>query len=97
MPLPPQIVFQPQSQSVVAGNYAYFSVSAAGTTPLTYQWRKEGTNLPGAIQTYYSIVNVQTNDASTYSVVVSNAAGDVPSSNAVLTVNQPPAPLNVSH
>src|SRR5205085_10709137 len=36
---PPLITAQPQSQTVIAGNLASFTVAASGSTPLYYQWR----------------------------------------------------------
>ncbi len=42
------ITTPPQSQSKTVGNTATFSVVAGGTSPYTYQWRKNGTNISGA-------------------------------------------------
>jgi len=85
-PSAPRIIYQPQSESVPYGSYAYFGVSASGTTPLSFQWRKEGFDIARATNTYYSIYAVQMNDAGAYSVIVSNAIGSVTSSDAVLAV-----------
>src|SRR6185369_3875029 len=43
-----EIATQPQSQGALVGTDVTFSVVARGTPPFTYQWRKEGTNLPSA-------------------------------------------------
>ena len=64
------------------------SVSAIGASPLSYQWRFNGTNQAGATASVYTLPSVQAGDAGNYSVVVSNAAGSVTSSEAVLTVLQ---------
>jgi hypothetical protein len=85
-PAAPGIVSQPQNQTVAAGSTATFSVTASGSAPLTYQWRFNGTNLPGANSASLSLFNVQPQQAGNYSVVVSNAAGTVTSGNAVLTI-----------
>lgn len=82
----PVITAQPQSLSVVAGNSANFSVTATGSAPLSYQWRRNGTNISGATGSSYGISSVSTTSAGSYSVVVSNAAGSVTSNNATLTV-----------
>ncbi|MDB6018213.1 MAG: hypothetical protein JWR19_2702 [Pedosphaera sp.] len=82
----PVITGQPQNQTVSAGGGAAFSVTAAGSPPLSYQWRFNGTNISGATASSYSIGNVQTTNAGNYSVVVSNTVGSVTSSNATLTV-----------
>ena len=47
-PSAPTITTQPANQSVQAGQSATFSVVATGSAPLTYQWRKNGTAIPGA-------------------------------------------------
>ena len=43
--LPPQLLTQPQSQAVVLGTSANFSVTVAGLPPFSFQWRRTGTNL----------------------------------------------------
>jgi len=86
----PTITTQPQSQTVVAGSPATFSVGAYGTLPLTYQWSKDGNGIAGATDSAYTIASAQTTDAGTYAVAVSNSFGFAISSNAVLTVNAPP-------
>ena len=84
----PVITNQPQSLTVAQGNNAAFSVSATGSS-LTYQWRKNGTNISGANSSTYNINSVMPSHAGVYSVVVSNAAGNVTSNNATLTVTSP--------
>jgi uncharacterized lipoprotein YddW (UPF0748 family) len=92
LPPPPTITAHPQSRTVRVGSNVVFSVSATGAGPLSYQWRFNETNLPGATSTVYVRANVTTNHAGIYSVVVSNAGGSVASSNATLTVVWPTAP-----
>ena len=84
----PQITSQPNAQTVTEGQTASFSVTATGTGPLSYQWRKNGSNISGATSASYSISSTNLSDAGDYSVRVSNSAGNVTSSNATLTVNQ---------
>jgi photosystem II stability/assembly factor-like uncharacterized protein len=83
----PTITTQPNSQAVCEAQSATFSVAATGAGPLTYQWRKNGTNIPGAIGSSYTIPSVTTADAAGYSVVVTGACGNVTSDTATLTVN----------
>ena len=83
---PPAITTQPQSLTVLAGQTATFGVTATGSTPLNYQWRFNGTNLNGANSTNLTRLNAQPSDAGIYSVVVTNGAGSVTSSNAALTI-----------
>jgi len=58
------------SQTVCSGFPVSFSVSATGTG-LTYQWKKNGTNISGATSNMYSISNVSTLNAGNYTVEVS--------------------------
>ena len=83
---PPIILTPPQSQNLFNGQTAVFNVAATGTGPLSYQWRFGGVPIPGATATNYTIASVQTTNSGAYSVVVSNAASTVTSSNATLLV-----------
>jgi GH25 family lysozyme M1 (1,4-beta-N-acetylmuramidase) len=88
--IPPSITTQPSSQTVNQGQSATFSVVAAGTAPLSYQWTLNGANISGATASSYTINSAQATDAGTYAVVVNNVAGSVTSANATLTVILPP-------
>ena len=83
---PPFISGQPADRTVPVGSTAAFTVTAAGTLPLSYQWQLNGTNLTGATDSLLVLANVQFTNAGTYSVVVTNLAGSVTSSNAQLIV-----------
>ncbi len=91
-PTAPSISTHPQSQTVTTGSGVTFSVVASGTAPLTYQWRKNTVDIPGATSASYNISSAQSTDAATYSVLVSNIAGSALSSGGVLTVSVPPPP-----
>ena len=82
----PVITTQPQSISVAEGNSASFTVTASGSQPLSYQWRKNTVNISGATSSTYTIPVVSPGDAGNYSVVVTNSAGSATSNDAVLTV-----------
>src|ERR1017187_3080116 len=86
----PAIITQPADQTVLAGSSATFTATAAGTPPLAYQWRGNGTNIAGATTTWYMLSNAQPAQAGSYSLQVTNAFGSIISSNAVLTVAQAP-------
>ncbi len=88
--IPPTITTQPSAQTVNAGQTATFSVAASGTSPFTYQWQKNGSDIAGATSSSLSVANAQDGDAGTYTVVVSNAAGSATSDGAALTVITPP-------
>ncbi len=87
----PTITTQPVSQAVTAGQTATFSEVATGTTPLSYQWLKNGANIAGATSSSYTTPLTTTADGgSTFNVVVSNTAGTATSNAATLTVNAAP-------
>ena len=82
----PVILAGPQSQTLSAGSTATFTVTAGGTAPLAYQWLLAGAPITGASGTTYALSNAQTNNSGSYSVVVTNVAGSVTSSVAMLSV-----------
>ena len=89
---PPVITNQPVSITVAAGTTATFSVMATGTTPLFYQWLKNGTgmsnggNISGATTATLMLSGVSSNNAASYSVIVTNVYGSTTSSVATLTI-----------
>lgn len=95
--LPPAIVVQPEAVSTVEGAGATFSVTATGTSPLSYQWRREGVPIAGQTGSTYTIVPSLADDGAIFSVVVSNAAGSLASAGAVLRVAASAAPTILAH
>jgi uncharacterized delta-60 repeat protein len=85
--LDPFIASQPASQYVDAGDAVELRVTALGTGPFGYQWRKDGLELVGATSTLLTLTNAQRADAAGYDVLVSNEFGTVTSVVAILTVN----------
>jgi len=87
-PVAPSITVQPADQSIKAGQTATYSVTATGTAPLSYQWRRNGTAIAGATSASYTTPAETTADSgATFAVVVSNSAGSVISRAARLTVS----------
>jgi hypothetical protein len=87
---PPSIITQPQSQTVLAGTNVVLSVTVTSSPSSTYQWKRQGTNLPAATTATLSLPNVQWPDSGAYTVAVTNSVGYAISSNATLTVLAPP-------
>jgi Beta-propeller repeat/Immunoglobulin domain/Abnormal spindle-like microcephaly-assoc'd, ASPM-SPD-2-Hydin len=89
---PPSIVTQPASQTVTAGQTATFNVAVTGTTPFSYQWLRNGANIPGATASTFTTAPVTISDSGAlFSVTVSNLAGSVSSNAATLTIGSAPA------
>jgi Abnormal spindle-like microcephaly-assoc'd, ASPM-SPD-2-Hydin/Immunoglobulin domain/Immunoglobulin I-set domain len=87
-PTAPSITTQPASQTVTAGQTATFYIAATGTAPLSYQWMKTGTPISGATSsTYTTPVTTISDNGSQFTVMARNAAGNVTSNTATLTVN----------
>ena len=100
----PSISVQPQPQTVTNGNAANFSVTAAGSTPLFYQWYFNsntgnpsllGSGLGGQTGSTLTFA-VASGDGGYYSVIVTNAAGAVTSTPALLTVAAAATPPAIS-
>jgi hypothetical protein len=86
--VPPAITVQPENQTVLAPATATFSVTATGTAPLSYQWKRNGADIPGATSaTYTTPATSGADHGAVFSVTVSNVAGNLASANATLTVN----------
>ncbi|MBL9216481.1 MAG: immunoglobulin domain-containing protein [Opitutaceae bacterium] len=89
----PVITAQPVSQTVTKGGPLTLGVAASSTVAVSYQWRRNGTNISGATGVTYSVGSVSTSHAGTYTVVVTNAGGSVTSAGAVLTVRSSTYPI----
>ncbi len=85
------VASNPSNQTVCAGSPASFSVTANGTAPFTYQWRKNTANIGGATSATFNIAAATTGDAGSYDCVVTNACGNATSTAAVLTINSGPS------
>lgn len=82
----PSISSQPTGATICSGQTTQLCVTASGSGTLTYQWRRDGSNVSGATSSCYTA-----NSAGSYQCIVSNACGSVTSSAAVVTVNSAPS------
>ncbi len=71
----PSIVTQPASVTVNVGNTATFAVGVDGTGPLSFQWRRDGSNIAGATSAVLTFPDVALINAGSFSVLVTNSAG----------------------
>lgn len=94
---PPTVIDPPDDISVAEGAPAVFSALAAGESPLSYQWRKDGVPVPGATSTSIVIASVAPSHAGQYDVVAANACGMTVSAAATLTVSAGAPPESVSY
>ena len=89
---PPSVTGPPVNQTVATGGTASFSITTAGSTPLSYFWRCNTAFIPGATNATYATNNVQLTDSGKqFSCLVSNAVGVATSQAATLTVLSPPS------
>ena len=83
---PPTIVSHPQSQTIESGQSLSLGVTANSEEALSYQWKRNDTNIPDATGATYEIAATQISDAGSYTVTVTNANGSVTSETASIEV-----------
>jgi uncharacterized protein (UPF0548 family) len=83
----PVITAQPANATVTVGQPATFTVAAAGTAPLSYQWTKNGMSVGTNSATYTTAATTSSDNNAKIQVTVSNSKGSAPSSVATLTVD----------
>jgi len=86
----PILTTGPSNQVVAAGSSVTLGATANGTLPLQYQWQFFGTNLPNATNTSLTISDAQAVNEGTYTIVVTNSAGNGSASAIVTVSNGPP-------
>ena len=89
---PPVIVTPPSPQATYLGQAATFTVEAAGTAPLTYQWLFRGSYISGATNATLTVTNATASQAGPISAQVRNAYGIATSIQASLIVDPWPSP-----
>jgi|GEM_PF-1448770 len=92
-PAAPYITRQPSSSTVNYWQTAVFKIEASGDDPMSYQWRKAGSDISdggrisGTSTATLTITGAQASDEGSYTCYVSNGAGNETSDEAILTVN----------
>ena len=94
--VPPTIVVPPTNQTVAAAGMANFSVLAAGTPTLYYQWQFDGAIIATATHSTLTLTNLTTNQSGSYTVIVTNLFGSITSSPAALLTVLPPTPPTIT-
>ncbi len=94
-PTPPTITTQPQGTVIPTGGSASLSVAASGTSPFSYQWKKNGTAVSGANSATFLLSDASLTDSGSYSCTVTNLYGSAGSLPAVIVVSG--APIITSH
>lgn len=86
----------PASLALLVGQNSAISVTATGTPPLYFQWRRAGTNLAnggvygGVLTNILTLTSVTTNNSGNYTVAITNSSGAVTSSVAAVSIALPP-------
>jgi alpha-tubulin suppressor-like RCC1 family protein len=83
----PAIVSQPANASLAAGQPANFSVQVSGAGPFSYQWRRNGVDIPGATGAGYTTPPLTAAETgAVYSVQVNHPGGVLASAPATVAV-----------
>ena len=88
---PPAFTLQPTNRAVAVGTNVVFTAHVSNPTTTYFQWLKNGSDIPGATESTYTLYNVQLGDAGTYAVSANNTIAGTTSSNALLQVGIAPA------
>jgi hypothetical protein len=82
----PEILVPPRSQKICQGKAVTFAVQVESSKPLSYQWFKDGIEIPGATQDVYTIARAVLNDTGSYWVQATNNCSQIKSGAAVLEI-----------
>jgi hypothetical protein len=83
---PPLLARLPQNVEKAEGSDVEFSVLATGSAPLSYQWHRNGEPIPGATDAVLNLTEIALADGGNFTVTVANAAGEITSPAATLSV-----------
>lgn len=86
----PTVAQQPVAAELCEGQSLSLSVGYSGTEPVTVQWQRNETDIPGAVGPLYSVMAVGQNDSGSYRAVLTNSCGSVTSDAAAISVSTTP-------
>ena len=81
-----KIIDQPLSATLLANNPYAFTVSVTGTSPISYKWYRNSTELPFSNNKTYFIENVKQINEGTYYCIASNLVNSVTTNFVYLSV-----------
>jgi uncharacterized repeat protein (TIGR02543 family) len=82
----PNISKGPQAQKIIVGQTISLSVEATGNPTCTYQWKKNGSDIPGATSSTFLVLNAAAGDSGDYLVSVNNTVRTVNSNSVHVSV-----------
>lgn len=85
---PPVITSQPQADIQIAAGQGFSLQVVATGDALSYQWQRDGADIPSSISSVYNVSGAQSNQSGSYTVRVSNAVGEQVSSAATVLVEE---------
>jgi hypothetical protein len=86
LPVAPYFTLNPVGATLVAGSNLTFTGQADGSQPISYQWQRDGTNLPGAAAASLALTGLTIADSGAYTLVATNSVGASTSVVAQLTI-----------
>jgi hypothetical protein len=92
----PIVLNHPPGVVAYIGDTVTLTPSISGTAPITYQWQKDGTAIPGATNLSLTLPSVRLNDLGNYHVVASNAYGTAQTIPALVYVTKRPQTISLS-
>jgi subtilisin-like proprotein convertase family protein len=84
--VPVNVTGSPTSRTTCPGTMVTLAVTATGTPPISYQWRKNMATITGATAASFSLPSAQPSDSGSYDCIVTNNCGTAPSTPATLSI-----------
>jgi len=82
----PSFAIEPTNQFVLEGQTVTFNALAISIYPVTYQWQKNGSDIPGATSSSLSFATTSVDDEASITCVATSSAGSTTSSSAIVSV-----------